>query len=82
MKKQDCTKLSGGEQQIVALCRAIASGATTLLIDEAFSALDVQKRLSIINELKNKNYFLIYVSHNIKDKEMFDVEIEVANEKR
>jgi ABC-type bacteriocin/lantibiotic exporter with double-glycine peptidase domain len=82
LEKQDCTKLSGGEQQIVALCRAIASGATTLLIDEAFSALDVQKRLSIINELKNKNYFLIYVSHNIKDKEMFDVEIEVANEKR
>lgn len=78
--KQDCTKLSGGEQQIVSLCRAIASGATTLLIDEALSAIDAQKRMSIIEELKQKNYFLIYVSHNTKDKELFDEKIEVTYE--
>ena len=78
LQKKDCTKLSGGEQQVVSLCRAIASGATTLLIDESLSAIDVKKRIQIIKELKEKNYFIIYVSHNMKDKELFDEEIEVS----
>lgn len=80
LQKKDCTKLSGGEQQVVALCRAIASGATTLLIDESLSAIDINKRMQIIKELKKNNYFIICVSHNIKDKELFDEEIEVSNE--
>ena len=74
-KQSSCINLSGGEKQLVALCRAIASGATTLLIDEGFNSIDLQTRTEIIIELIAEKYFLIYVSHDGKDKELFDEEL-------
>ena len=60
--------LSGGEQQRVALARAMAPKPTLLLMDEAFSNLDVELRLSIVPEvrriLKHENMRAILVTHD------------------
>ena len=60
--------LSGGEQQRVALARAMAPRPKLLLMDEAFSGLDAELRLSIVREVRgilgHENMSAILVTHD------------------
>ncbi len=63
--------LSGGMRQRVALIRTLAIKPDVLLLDEPFSALDYQTRLSVskdvLNIIKNENKTLIIVTHDISE---------------
>lgn len=65
------SQLSGGMRQKAALIRTLALKPEILLLDEPFSALDYQTRLSAADEvssiLKNENKTAILVSHDIAE---------------
>lgn len=63
--------LSGGMRQRVALIRTLASNPDILFLDEPFSALDYQTRLSLADDLykivKLENKTVIMVTHDIAE---------------
>lgn len=61
-------EMSGGEQQRTALARALASAPEIVLLDEPLSAVDVETRAKLLDELElaqsQANIPFIYVTHN------------------
>ncbi len=63
---RDAAKLSGGEKKRVALARALAAGAETLLLDEPISHLDEENSkliVEIIKELAASGITLVVSTH-------------------
>lgn len=64
-KKMD--KISGGEKQIIMLCKAFIQGSDIVVLDEPLSALDFENQNKILNLLKNisnKGKTIIFSTHN------------------
>ncbi len=63
--------LSGGEQQRVALARALAVEPRLLLMDEPFSALDLQTRHEarhlLKQAIKDRGTTIIHITHDLED---------------
>lgn len=68
---RDVQTLSGGEQQRTALARALVTNPEILLLDEAFSALDVATRESMRRMLKDLvrdlGITVLHVTHDMED---------------
>lgn len=61
--------IGGGEKQLVAVARALATGASFIALDEPTSALDVSMQAKIINTLlriqKDLNLSYLFITHNL-----------------
>lgn len=79
MEKEDCSQLSGGEKQILALIRSLMSGRDVLVLDEPFSAVDAQTEWHITEWLLSMDKTVIMVTHNIQPNflEKFDAVLHV-----
>lgn len=63
-------QLSGGQRRLVLLARALASGASTLLLDEPTASLDLKHALSLfalLGSLAREGYCIVLVLHDLDD---------------
>jgi iron complex transport system ATP-binding protein len=62
--------LSGGQKRLVLLARALATGASTLLLDEPTASLDVKHALELfelLSSLAGEGYTVVVVLHDLDD---------------
>ncbi len=66
-RRSQGTRLSGGEQQMLAIARILRTGATVLLLDEPTEGLApviVQQIGNVIRQLKQRGYTVLLVEQN------------------
>lgn len=65
---EDSRKLSGGEMQMLGLIRALYDCPEVLIIDEGFSAMDIEIENILFNTLKEyaEDHIILNITHNLR----------------
>jgi molybdate transport system ATP-binding protein len=83
LTKRMPASLSGGEQQRIAIARALAPGPELLLLDEAFAGLDSNAKQEILGRLlpliEQRGIASLYVTHELADAFALNPEVVVLN---
>jgi ABC-type sugar transport system ATPase subunit len=64
----NCTELSGGQRQAIAVARAVAFGSRVVLMDEPTAALGVQQQENVgrlIKQVRDSGMGVVLISHNL-----------------
>ncbi len=75
LARKPCTQLSGGERQMVSVCRAVVQEPRLILFDEPTSALDFgnqARTISLIKRLSLRGYAVLMTTHNPDHAVMLD----------
>ena len=78
LAQRDFTHLSGGEQQLVLVARAIAQQAEILVMDEPTSALDYGNQLRVMEQLRQlteEGYMILQSTHNPEQAFLFSDQV-------
>lgn len=66
--KDDCTKLSGGEKQLLSLVKMMLINREIIILDEPFSSLDIQNTLLMQDKVYGlQNKTMIAITHNLSE---------------
>lgn len=74
LKERDFQKISGGEQQLVCIARALAQGAGVLIMDEPSANLDYGNQILLqmtLRKLAEEGYTIVQSTHNPEQAFMF-----------
>ncbi|WP_235816370.1 ABC transporter ATP-binding protein [Bacteroides ihuae] len=85
LRKRVFTQLSGGEQQMVIVARALAQQPSFLVMDEPTSSLDFGNQIKIIrqvNELKDESLGILMATHSPDHAFMCDAKVAVVQEQK
>ncbi|MCP4599543.1 MAG: ATP-binding cassette domain-containing protein [Proteobacteria bacterium] len=81
LRKRDVKNLSGGEQQKIALARALGTKPETILLDEPFSSIDEGGKHGLWFELKHiideVGITAIHITHNLEEAETLGEQLSV-----
>lgn len=85
LRHRPFTELSGGEQRLVLVARALCSEAPTILLDEPTSSLDVAHRLALcllLRSLADEGLAIACVLHDLDDARRFADDVLVLDRGR
>lgn len=74
LRHKKFSEISGGEQQLVLIARAIIQKSKILILDEPYSNLDIKSKFFLMDILKgliNEGYTILLTSHNPQDAFLF-----------
>ena len=78
---QNSFSLSGGENQRLAIARALYHNPELLIMDEPTSSLDVRTQKQLFDNLQSlKDLTCIVITHRVETKYFFDKILEINNQ--